>query len=164
MEALPHPGQLGDLLRENMGPYSFWPGTKNYTPQETKTSGGWQVSRFEGFKVGRLTLYQLTFRRDTREARTVRAAVSSKREGHRVLGGLDRTYCRDSFPPLWAVPLGLEGSWNRSRDRQAAFSGGAGIERPAPLQRERLYFNPGQRPASRRPISVSLKTGTTSHK
>src|SRR5712664_4979336 len=119
-----------------MGPYSFWPGTKNYTPQETKTSGGWQVSRFEGFKVGRLTLYQLTFLRDTREARTVGAAVSSKREGYCVLGRLDRTYRRDSFPLLWAVPLGLEGSRHRSRDRQTAFSGGAGLARSAPLQRE----------------------------
>ena len=32
MEALPHPGQLDDFLRENMGPYSFWPETQYYTP------------------------------------------------------------------------------------------------------------------------------------
>jgi len=31
-----------------MGPYSFWPGVQNCTPQETKTLGRWQVSRAQG--------------------------------------------------------------------------------------------------------------------
>ncbi len=101
------------------------------------TIGRKNVRALAGLKVE-----GLTFLLDTEEARTVRAAVSSKRAGYCVLGGLDRTYCRGSFAPLWAVPLGLEGSRHRSRDRQAALSGGAGLEGPAPLQRERRYSNP----------------------
>ena len=94
-----HEGKHGTVLFLTWGRVLYTAGDKN-----VKGLAGWKVA---GLKVERLT-----FLLDTGKAGLpfhVRERVSCS--------GPDHTYRRDSFPLLGAAPLGLEGSWDRSRNR-----------------------------------------------